>query len=90
MGGAITFSIAILSLNFAVDDSTVHGTLRILARASSAIGLVYAVAVSLFVALAASTSEESAYRIERRRCIQLAIPPALCNLVGLAYVIAEA
>ena len=90
MGGAITFSIAILSLNFAVDDSTLHSTLRILARVFSAIGLVYAVAVSLFVALAASTSEESAYRIERRRCIQVVIPPVLCNLVGLAYVIAEA
>ncbi|VDC07502.1 unnamed protein product [Peniophora sp. CBMAI 1063] len=90
MGGVITLNVAILSLDFAISVSTVQATMRILSRVFSAIGLVYALTVSLFVALAASTCEESTYRIGRRRCVQLFIPSAVCGLVGLACVIAEA
>ncbi|KZV72079.1 hypothetical protein PENSPDRAFT_376053 [Peniophora sp. CONT] len=92
MGGIITFTIVVLSLNFAVhgSDSAGHTVLRILSRVFSAVGLVYALAVSLFVALVASTSEEPAFRVERRRCVQLLIPSIVCNIVGLAFVIVEA
>ena len=89
MGGSIALSVAVLSI-CTINDPTLHHALHTFAQVLSAVGLVYSLAAALTVALAASASVESDFQVEHRRCTRLLAPSVLCNLLGLACVIARA